>query len=192
MNFCVFCGSSMGDRPEYEAAARALGSALAKRNIGVVYGGARVGLMGALADAALAEGGHVIGVIPKALVDVEIAHEGLSELTVTASMHERKAKMAELSDGFIALPGGIGTLEELFEIWTWTQLGFHRKAIGLLNVAGYYDRLLEFLDHVVEEKFVKKSQRDILATGKDAENLIDQMCAYEPTFTKKWISEDQL
>ena len=150
---CVFCGSNPGRRPEYLAGAADLGRILAARGIRVVYGGAHVGLMGALADAVLAAGGEIVGVIPGLLVDAEVAHPGLSELRVTGSMHERKALMAELADGFIALPGGIGTLEEFAEIVTWAQLGLHAKPTGLLNLLGYYDGLLGFLDHAVAERF---------------------------------------
>ncbi len=139
MRICIFSGSNPGRLPVYKEAATALGTALAKAGIGVVYGGASVGLMGAVADAALASGGEVIGVIPQSLVAKELSHKGLTELHVTASMHERKAMMADLSDGFIALPGGVGTLEELFEIWTWAQLGFHKKGVGVLNIGGFYD-----------------------------------------------------
>ena len=159
---CVFCGSSPGRNPAYLAAAAELGTVLAKRRIGLVYGGASIGLMGAVADAARAAGGEVIGVIPRALVELEVAHTGLADLRVVASMHERKALMAELSDGFIALPGGIGTLEELFEVWTWGQLGSHRKPCALLNVAGFYDRLLGFLDFVADEAFLRPVHREML------------------------------
>ncbi|MET0291028.1 MAG: TIGR00730 family Rossman fold protein [Steroidobacteraceae bacterium] len=161
---CVFCGSSAGANPAYLAAARALGEAIAARGIGLVYGGASVGLMGTVADAAVAAGGEVIGVIPRSLETREIAHRGLTELRVVSSMHERKAQMADLSDGFVALPGGIGTLEELFEVWTWSQLGLHAKPVALLNVAGYYDALLTFLDRTVTEAFVRPETRRILLT----------------------------
>jgi len=152
-NICVYCGSSPGRLKAYADAARALAEALVSRNIGLVYGGASIGIMGAVADHVLQLGGKAVGVIPEALMRKEVAHYRLSELYVTQSMHERKMRMAELSDGFIALPGGLGTLEELFEIWTWAQLGFHDKPCGLLNVEGYYDPLIEFLDHAVTEQF---------------------------------------
>lgn len=172
---CVFCGSSPGKQPEYIEVARKLAVALTKREIGLVYGGASVGIMGEIADAVLSSGGEVIGVIPQALVDKEVSHKGLSELKVVASMHERKAVMAQLSDGFIALPGGLGTLEELFEVLTWAQLGFHEKPCGLLNVNGYYDQLCFFLDHAVEEEFVKTSHRKMLLTGDSPEALLSLM-----------------
>ena len=162
MRLCVFCGSSPGNKPEYLAAAQQLGTALAKAGIGLVYGGAQVGLMGAVADAALAAGGDVIGVIPRHLVERELAHEGLTTLHEVGSMHERKAMMADLSDGFIALPGGVGTFEELFEVWTWGQLGHHQKPCALFNAAGYYDQLIAFLDHALTEGFMRQPYRDML------------------------------
>ena len=184
---CVFCGSSTGDAPAYTAAARALGTALARQGIGLVYGGAAVGLMGAVADAALAQGGEVIGVIPEALVRKEVAHGGLVDLRIVGSMHERKALMAELSDGFIALPGGLGTLEELFEVWTWAQLGYHAKPCALLNVAGFYDPLIAFLDSVVGHRFLKPAHRDMLVVASDSEELLAQLAAYQPPDVGKWI-----
>lgn len=170
---CVFAGSSTGTRPEYAAAAEALGRALAERRVGVVYGGGRIGLMGVLADAALDAGGHVTGVIPYALADREVAHAGLSDLRVVSTMHERKALMGELADGFIALPGGWGTLEEFFEVLTWTQLRFHRKPCGLLNVRGYFDGLLAFLDHAVGEQFVQQKTHALLLTANSVETMLD-------------------
>ena len=184
---CVFAGSSAGNRPEYLDAARALGRTLAARAIGVVYGGARVGLMGALADAAMAGGGRVTGVIPSALVAKEIAHEGLSDLRIVSSMHERKATMAELSDGFIALPGGCGTLEELFEVITWGQLGLHQKPCGLLNISGYYDGLLAFLDHAVAERFLRHEHARMVTTAGAVGELLDRMAAYQASAVAKWI-----
>ncbi|MCP4722847.1 MAG: TIGR00730 family Rossman fold protein, partial [Desulfobacteraceae bacterium] len=152
---CVYCGSSPGRHPEYVAAARFLAEELLSRKIGLVYGGAHVGIMGEIADTVLKGGGEVIGIMPRALVDKEVSHPGLTELKIVDSMHQRKAMMADLSHGFIALPGGLGTIEELFEALTWAQLGFHKKPCGLLNARGYYDHLSAFLDHTVEEKFVK-------------------------------------
>ena len=188
---CVFAGSSRGVRPEYIAAARDLGGALARRRMGVVYGGARVGLMGALADAALAGGAPVIGVIPKALVAKEVAHHGLTELRVVASMHERKAMMADLADGFVALPGGWGTVEEFFEVLTWGQLGFHRKPCGLLDAAGYYERLLAFVDHGFDEGFVRREQRPMISVASSAEGLLDVMEAYQAPNVEKWIERSE-
>src|SRR6185295_5632911 len=158
---CVFCGSSAGRESGYTALAVQLAHELAQRNIGIVYGGGRVGLMGALADAALAAGGQVIGVMPQALIDREIAHRGLTELRIVGSMHERKALMAELADGFIALPGGMGTFEELCEVLTWAQLGIHKKPCGCLNTLGYYDPLLALLDHATAEQFLKPEHRSL-------------------------------
>lgn len=188
---CVFCGSSLGSRPEYEATARQLGTLLAERNIGLVYGGAHVGLMGAIADAALLAGGEVIGVIPEALVRKEIAHQGLGDLRVVGSMHERKALMAELGDGFIALPGGCGTFEEFFEIVTWAQLGMHSKPIALLNVAGYYDSLLALLDQSIAEKFVRTEHRQLVLDAADPVQLLERMETYVPTIRPKWIDRDE-
>jgi uncharacterized protein (TIGR00730 family) len=187
MRLCVFCGSSSGSEPVYLESARALGSALAREGIGLVYGGASVGLMGAVADAALAAGGHVTGVMPQALVDKEIGHRGLTDLRIVGSMHERKALMAELSDGFVALPGGLGTFEELFEVWTWAQLGYHRKPCALLNVAGFYDKLADFLDDVVSRGFVKPVHRGMLVVEREPEALLRAVKAYTPPVVDKWI-----
>lgn len=188
---CVFCGSSPGRDPAYLAVAAELGTLLAKRRIGLVYGGASIGLRGALADAAQAAGGEVIGVIPDALVEWEVAHAGLADLRIVASMHERKALMAELSDGFIALPGGIGTLEELFEVWTWAQLGSHIKPCALLNVFGFYDRLLGFLDFVVEEAFMRPIHRNMLLVGETPEGLLGKMERYRAPPETRWIRRDE-
>ena len=185
---CVFCGSSMGNDPVYAERAAALGKLLAERGIGLVYGGASVGIMGTVAGAALAAGGEVIGVIPKHLMRAEIAHAGLTELHVTADMHERKAKMADLSDGFLALPGGAGTLEELAEVWTWAQLGLHRKPLGLVDVAGYYRPLHDFADHMVTEGFLKQQHRDLLFFDEDPATLLDAFAAYEPPDVAKWVA----
>jgi uncharacterized protein (TIGR00730 family) len=187
MRVCVFAGSSSGSRPEYRAAAEGLGRELAARHIGLVYGGARIGLMGAVADAVLAAGGHAIGVIPGALAEKEVAHSGLTELRVVSSMHERKALMAELADGFVALPGGWGTLDELFEILTWAQLGIHRKPCGLLNVQGYFDRLLSFLDHTTGEGFVRLEHQSMISVSDSPATLLDTLAAYEPPRVEKWI-----
>lgn len=179
-SICVFSGSSPGARAEYAAAARALGAELAARGTRLVYGGASIGLMAELANAALAAGGEVIGVIPRQLVDQELAHQGLSDLRVTASMHERKALMAELSDGFVALPGGYGTLEEFTEVLTWSQLGLQHKPCGLLNVAEFFSPLLAFFDHAVTERFVPTEHRDLILTDTDMARLLDAFDAWAP------------
>ena len=184
---CVFAGSSRGAHEDYAQAAERLARELVTRGYGVVYGGGKVGMMGVLADATLAAGGKVIGVIPKALLEKEVAHGGLTELRVVASMHERKALMAELSEGFIALPGGLGTLEEFFEVLTWAQLGLHQKPCGLLNVSGYYDRLLEFLDLTVEERFVKSQHRALVITSTSPTDLLEQLATHRPPQVEKWI-----
>jgi len=175
MRICVFCGSSPGRGDRYTAAAAGLGRLLAERGIAVVYGGATVGTMGVVADAALKAGGEVYGVIPRALVDREIAHTGLTELFVVADMHERKARMADLADGFIALPGGAGTLEELFEVWTWAQLGLHTKPLGLLDVDGFYEPLATMLDHMVEEGFLSAANRDLVAREANPVTLLNRL-----------------
>jgi uncharacterized protein (TIGR00730 family) len=188
---CVFSGSSPGADVAYRAAAVDLGHRLAERGIELVYGGASVGLMGAVADAAIEGGGHVIGVIPQSLVDHEIAHAGLGDLRVVDSMHERKALMAELSDAFVALPGGVGTLEELFEVYTWNQLGLHAKPLGLFNVRGYFDGLARFLDHAVAERFVTPKHRAMLLVGEDLGALLDGLDAWEAPHQPKWIDRAQ-
>jgi len=184
----VFCGSNPGARPDYVEGARAFGHLLAQRGIGVAYGGSSVGLMSAVAEAVLDEMGDIIGVIPKMLVEREVAHKTLSDLRIVGSMHERKALMAELSDGFVALPGGIGTLEEFFEVWTWAQLGMHEKPCGLLNIAGYFDPLLEFLDRAVTEKFVREVHRSMVIVERDPRALLSKFEAYEPPRVVKWIN----
>jgi len=184
---CVFCGSSSGVRPEYEAAATQLGQAIARSGRTLVYGGGRVGLMGVIGDAAMAAGGRVIGVTPRRLVEKEVAHHGLTELRVVESMHERKAMMAELSDAFIAMPGGVGTFEEFFEVLTWAQLGFHAKPCGLLNVVGYYDPLLAFLDHSVAQGFVRAEHRAIVLTHAEPEALLDRLATFDMPIVPKWI-----
>lgn len=183
---CVFTGSKLGAGGEYAGAAREMGALLAARGHGVVYGGAQVGLMGVLADAVLAGGGEVVGVIPGHLTATEIAHSGLTELRVVDSMHERKMVMSELSDGVVALPGAFGTLDELFEMLTWAQLGLHRKPCGLLNVAGYFDALLAFLDHAVEREFLLPEHRAMLLAESDGAVLLDRMAAHVPPVVEKW------
>lgn len=184
---CVFCGSSSGFPPTYAQAARDLGRQLAQRKLELVYGGGKVGLMGALADASLAEGGHVIGVIPQMLVDKEIAHRGLTELRVVGSMHDRKALMSDLADAFIALPGGYGTWEEFFEVLTWTQLGLQRKPCALLNVNGYYDSLLSMAARAHDEGFLRDLHRDLILADTDPVRLLDRLDTYEMPRVEKWI-----
>jgi uncharacterized protein (TIGR00730 family) len=188
---CVFSGSSPGAHPEYGQAAQELGRALVGQGVGLVYGGATVGLMGTLADAVLDAGGEVVGVIPQALVEREIAHTGLSELRVVGSMHERKALMAELSDGFVALPGGMGTLEELFEVYTWTQLGLHSKPLGLLDVRSYFGQLAAFLDHAVAERFLTVEHREMLVVEQRAAALLEAFRRWRPPVRTKWIDRTQ-
>ena len=184
---CVFCGSNPGADPAYAEAAADLGQALARRGITLVYGGGRVGLMGVLAGAALAAGGRVTGVIPEALAAKELAYEGLTDLRMVGSMHERKALRSERSDGFIALPGGIGTLEEWFEVWTWSQLGFQPKPCGMLNVAGYYDHLLAFLDHMAAQRFLTGPHRAMAIVEERADLLLDRLSSWQPPRAEKWI-----
>jgi uncharacterized protein (TIGR00730 family) len=184
----VFCGSNPGARPEYIQAARSFGKLLAERGIGIVYGGSNVGLMAALADAISDELGDIIGVIPRMLVEREVANRALSDLRIVESMHERKALMAELADGFVALPGGIGTLEEFFETWTWGQLGMHTKPCGLLNVAGYFDPLLAFLDRAVAEKFVRDVHRAMVVVESDPAALLARFESYDPPRVVKWVN----
>lgn len=184
---CVYCGSNPGLRQEYTEAAVAVGEALAARGLGLVYGGGAVGLMGVVADAALASGAEVIGVIPEKLMRKEIAHAGVTEMHVTKTMHERKALMTDLADGFIALPGGIGTFDELFETWTWGQLGYHRKPFGLLNVADYYTPLVTFLDHVTEQGFMRAEHRAALMVETYVETLLDRFVTFIPPDLPKWL-----
>lgn len=184
---CVFCGSNMGGRDDYAGAATAFGRTLAEEGIRLVYGGANVGLMRLVANGALEAGGEVVGIIPEALKARELAHPGLTELHTVKSMHERKAMMADFSDGFVALPGGPGTMEEMFEIWTWAQLGYHRKPVGLLNVAGFFDPLLAFLDHQVAERFMRIEHRRMLVVSQSAAEIVAGFRAYEPPVVEKWI-----
>jgi len=188
---CVYCGSSPGRLSDYRDAARELGHELAARNIGLVYGGASVGVMGAVADAILEQGGQAIGVIPYALATREVAHNGLDELFVVDSMHERKAKMAELSDGFIALPGGWGTIEEIFEMLTWAQLGFHQKPCGLLNISAYYDHLFKFLEHAIDQRFVREEYRPMIMMEQTASGLLDRYQLYRAPSVRKWIGPEE-
>src|SRR5690606_5019800 len=187
---CVFCGASPGARPIYREAAENLGRSLAERGLRLIYGGGAVGLMGVVADAALAAGGEVIGIIPQSLERAEIGHSGLSRLEVVDGMHARKARMAELADAFVALPGGLGTLEELFEVWTWGQLGYHAKPIGLLEVDGFYARLTGFLDHLVAERFVREQHRAILQVDERPDELLQRLAAWPPSAAPKWVDRD--
>jgi len=188
---CVYCGSNPGKSAEFLEAARELARQLIQREICLVYGGASVGIMGEIADTVLAGGGEVIGVIPQALVDKEVSHTGLTELKIVTSMHERKEIMADISDGFIALPGGLGTLEEIFEVLTWAQLGFHHKPCALLNVKGYYDTLTQFLDHAVAEGFVASIHREMLLVEDDPHTLLEIMSTYSAPAVDKWIGRNE-
>ncbi len=189
---CVFCGSRDGTRDQYVGSARQMGQALARRGIGLVYGGGGVGLMGILADAALSAGGDVVGVIPEALMAREVAHQGLTDLRVVASMHDRKALMAELADAFVALPGGFGTLEEFCEALTWAQLGIHRKPCGLLNVEGFFDPLLSFFDHAVHERFVSPDHRSLVVVEEDPERLLDALSRWEPPALERLMGREEI
>ena len=190
-NICVFCGSSKGANSAYSEAARQMGLALVRRRIGLVYGGGNIGLMGVIADTVLESGGEVIGVIPCALEEKEVAHAGLTKLHVVGSMHERKALMAELSDGFISLPGGFGTFEEFCEVITWSQLGIHAKPCGLLNVEGYYDALINLFDTGVEERFIRPEHRRIVLVDTNPERLLDQMRDFRAPQVGKWLDLDR-
>jgi len=186
-SLCVFCGSSPGARPEYRDAARAFGQVLASRGIRLVYGGGHVGLMGVVADAVLGAQGEVVGVITDGLQAREVGHTALPDLRVVATMHERKALMASLSDAFVALPGGAGTLDEFFEAWTWTQLGIHRKPVALLNVAGYFDGLIAFLEHAVDQRFIHQEHWEAVVVDTDPARLVDRVAAAAPVRSDKWL-----
>ena len=190
-SICVFCGSSRGTDPAYTEAARSLGRTLAEANIRLVFGGGHVGLMGAVSNAALEAGGEATGIIPKFLVERELAHTGLTDLRIVGSMHERKALMSDLSDGFITLPGGAGTLEEFFEVLTWAQLSEHDKPCGLLNVAGYYDPLLTVFDQMVEKGFLSESNRALVLVESEPEKLLQRLESYRPPQTAKWIDASE-
>jgi uncharacterized protein (TIGR00730 family) len=190
-NICVFCGSSFGRKPAYARAARQLGAALASRDLGLVYGGGSIGLMGAVADAALEAGSPVVGVIPRALARREIAHHGLTRLEVVPSMHARKARMARLSDAFLAMPGGIGTLEELFEVLTWGYLGIHAKPTGLLDVGGYWKPLVRLLDHAVEEGFLRPEHRKLVVIDRSPDRLLARLVAHRVPAATRWIDEKE-
>jgi uncharacterized protein (TIGR00730 family) len=189
---CVYAGSSAGAQPAYLAAARELGQTLVTHGLGLVYGGSRLGLMGALADAVLAGGGEVVGIIPQALAAREVAHDGLTELRVVSSMHQRKAQMTELADAFVALPGGLGTLDEFFETLTWAQLGLHAKPIGLLDVAAYYGPLLALVAHATSEGFIPRGDGSLLVVDREPERLIARLEAYQPPpLSVKWITPEE-
>ena len=188
---CVYCGSRPGKKALYREKAANLGKTLVQRGIDLVYGGASIGVMGAIADAVLEEGGEAIGIIPEALAVKEVAHDRLTSQHVVGSMHERKALMAELSDGFIALPGGWGTIEEIFEILTWAQLGFHEKPCGLLNVGGYFDGLFRFLEHAIDQQFVKPVYREMLIMESDAGRLLERFASYRAPKVRKWITPSE-
>jgi len=188
---CVFCGSNNGSDPAYTDAARQLGRILGRDGIGLVYGGGSVGLMGEVADSVLAAGGEVIGVIPHALWAREVGHRGLTDLRIVETMHERKAMMADLADAFIALPGGLGTLEEIFEIWTWAQLGLHAKPVGFLDINGFYGPLMQFLDRAVRERFVKEPHRAIALLDGDPERLLARFETWKPPRVEKWITREE-
>ena len=188
---CVFCGSNSGAGDAYAEAARGLARAIARRRLKLVYGGGNVGLMGVLADAALGAGAHVIGVIPRRLVEKEVAHARLTEQRIVGTMHERKALMAELSDAFVALPGGLGTLDETFEMLTWTQLGYHRKPSALLDVNGYFTRLADFLDHAVAERFITAAHRDMLVVERDPEAVLDRLATTPLPNVSKWMDRTE-
>lgn len=189
-NVCVYCGASSGNDPTYAAAAREFGALVARGGGRIIYGGGKVGLMGALADGALDAGGEVIGVIPQSLFEKEVGHGGVTQLHVVASMHERKTLMADLGDAFVALPGGVGTLEEFFEIWTWGQLGLHAKPFGLLNVAGFFDPLLRFLDQLVTQGFVRAEHREFVSVDSDAQRLLAQIATRRPPPQPRWVERD--
>lgn len=192
MRICVFCGSSHGYHSRYTDAARNLGEQLATRNIGLVYGGGNVGLMGTVADAVLQNNGEVVGVIPHSLFAKELGHTGITDLRVVHTMHERKSLMAELADGFIALPGGFGTLDELCEILTWAQLGIHHKPCALLNVNGYFDGFLQFLDTAVAEGFLRGEHRALLIVSQQINDLLDQMATYRSPIHERWLTQDEI
>lgn len=186
-SLCVYCGSAVGASPVYAEAARGLAKAMVANNISLVYGGGNVGLMGVIADEVLRLGGEATGIIPKALMDKEVGHVGLTRLHIVKDMHERKAMMASLSDGFVAMPGGIGTLEELFEVFTWSQLGMHDKPIGLLNVNGFYDGLTGFLQHIVTEGFLKAEQTSLLLSESEPQALVERIKTFKPGYRDKWL-----
>jgi uncharacterized protein (TIGR00730 family) len=186
---CVYCGSSSGARPLYVEAARAFGRALVEHDLALIYGGGKVGLMGTIADTVMEAGGRAIGVIPELLVSKEIGHKGLTELHVVPDMHHRKKMMADLSDAFVAMPGGVGTLEELFEAYTWAQLGYHQKPVAVLNIDGFYDPLIAMLKHTVQEGFMRESYLDVLQFDSNPAELIGKLQRYQPILADKWVEK---
>jgi uncharacterized protein (TIGR00730 family) len=191
-SLCIYCGSSPGATPVYAQAARGLAQAMVEQDIALVYGGGNVGLMGIIADEVMRLGGQATGVIPEALLKKELGHKGLTQLHIVKDMHERKAMMADLSDGFIAMPGGVGTLEELFEVFTWAQLGFHQKPIGLLNVDGFYDGLLQFIQHMVSQRFLKGEQAEILIAEAQPADLLQRFRSFVPHHVPKWLDRNTI
>ncbi|SFI10889.1 hypothetical protein SAMN04515618_11095 [Collimonas sp. OK307] len=191
-SLCIYCGSSPGATPVYAQAARGLAQAMVEQDIALVYGGGNVGLMGIIADEVMRLGGQATGVIPEALLKKELGHKGLTQLHIVKDMHERKATMADLSDGFIAMPGGVGTLEELFEVFTWAQLGFHQKPIGLLNVDGFYDGLLQFIQHMVSQRFLKGEQAEILIAEAQPVDLLQRFRSFVPQHVPKWLDRNTI
>ncbi len=191
-SICVFCGSNPGNDPAYLEAATSAGLYLAKNNIGLVFGGGRVGLMGRIADTVMENGGRVTGIIPRDLAEKEVAHENLTELHIVGSMHQRKAMMAKLSDGFIAMPGGFGTFEEICEVITWTQLGFQDKPCGILNMNGYYDPMIRLFDKAVSEGFIREMHRELVIVGEEIESLVEAMGRFKPMNLEKWIDKDTI
>jgi uncharacterized protein (TIGR00730 family) len=191
-NICVFCGSAVGKNPIYKQTAQDLGLLFVKKQIRLIYGGGRVGLMGIMADTVMQNGGKVVGIIPQFLIEMEVAHSRLSEMIMVKTMHERKKRMTDMAQGFIVMPGGIGTMDEFFEVFTWAQLGLHSKPIGLLNTNGFFDKLLAYIDFAVEESFVKPQSRKMILIETDAEQLIENMQNYEASHTKKWLTKHQI
>ncbi len=191
-SICVFCGSNPGNDPAYLEAATSAGLYLAKNDIGLVFGGGRVGLMGRIADTVMENGGRVTGIIPRDLAEKEVAHENLTELHIVGSMHQRKAMMAKLSDGFIAMPGGFGTFEEICEVITWTQLGFQDKPCGILNMNGYYDPMIRLFDKAVAEGFIREMHRELVIVGEEIESLVEAMGRFKPMNLEKWIDKDTI
>lgn len=191
-NICVFCGSAVGKNPIYKQTAQELGLLFVKKQIRLIYGGGRVGLMGIMADTVMQNGGKVVGIIPQFLIEMEVAHSRLSEMIMVKTMHERKKRMTDMAQGFVVMPGGIGTMDEFFEVFTWAQLGLHTKPIGLLNTNGFFDKLLAYIDFAVEEGFVKAQSREMMLIETDAEHLIESMQNYEANHVKKWLTKHQI